>query len=361
MSTTEFTGITAGQLQRGRAITAIKGLSALQTANKSMVQRADVMRAQFGTAIGVEHFTTKDAIGVGTTATTPPVLASAFFAESEPFSILGRLTSPRVPPFVPTSVSDGPAEFAWTPEGLPAPSVALSFNGESGMEPLKLAGIVVISKELLKLSSPAAAQYLLDVLGAKYRAWLDRQMLDLTLAASPGENPASLTNAATPVASSGTSTADMVEDARRLLARFTGNGGKLERATVILSTANAIALRLSGHRAFADLTLSGGTYAGIPAICSDAAGTVIALVDQQGIHIADPGTGDLSLASHADVEMRDDPTQDGTAGTGAALVSLWQAGLVGVKVTRYINWRLAYADAVQCIAGAAYGPAGSPA
>jgi hypothetical protein len=53
------------------------------------------------------------------------------------------------------------------------------------------------------------------------------------------------------------------------------------------------------------------------------------------------------------------PSMDAASGTGAAVTSLWQNGLVAIKVTRYINWRAASGAVQYC--SAHYAAAGSPA
>ena len=358
----DFETMTKQQYRRALALTALKWLSAWEEAARTMTPVPVVMRQRFSKAIGVDRLLQKNIGAGGMYSNDPPPTTEAFFAEVEAFAILGRLRdagAPVVPSLTPTNTTSGDAAFEWTGEGQPAPAVALTFAVEAALESLKVAGVVVVTQDLMRLATPAATERLFAVVRDKYAAALDRKLLDPTIAAVPHLNPASLTNGLTPVTSAGTSTADMVFDARALLARFVGNGGHLERAIAVLSSANAVALRLSGAEAFRGLTREGGDYSGIPAIASDSAGHVIAIVDVSRVVFIDDGQASLQLSTQSDMQMTATPTQDGTTGTGAALTSLWQNHLVGIRIERHINWRVG-SGAVQYLV-ADYAPAGSPA
>jgi hypothetical protein len=63
----------------------------------------------------------------------------------------------------------------------------------------------------------------------------------------------------------------------------------------------------------------------------------------------------VDASDQASLEMLDSSmVQDGTAGTGTSLVSLWQNGLVGILAQREITWKLRRSTAVQYISPAAY-------
>ena len=46
--------------------------------------------------------------------------------------------------------------------------------------------------------------------------------------------------------------------------------------------------------------------------------------------------------------------QTGIVGTGAATGSLWQSGLLGIKATREVTWKLRRSTAVQYLSPCAY-------
>jgi hypothetical protein len=183
-------------------------------------------------------------------------------------------------------------------------------------------------------------------------------LLDASIAGVSNVNPAAITFGAATVASSGSTAAAAVQDLRVLVSTFVMAGGSPERATLLLSSENAIALALSGHEAFRGLRRDGGVVGGMPALAADAVGSQLVLVDSDQLVVADEGEVDFSLSRQAAVEMLDSALQqDGTAGTGASLVSLWQNNLIGLRAERTINWS---ATAVAVVENAIYGASGSP-
>jgi hypothetical protein len=78
------------------------------------------------------------------------------------------------------------------------------------------------------------------------------------------------------------------------------------------------------------------------------------LLNASDIYLADDGAVSIESSDQASLEMSDAPTQDGTTGAGASMVSLWQSGLLGLKAERFINWKKRRAQAVQYISGANY-------
>ena len=85
-------------------------------------------------------------------------------------------------------------------------------------------------------------------------------------------------------------------------------------------------------------------------------GGIIILVNAGDILLADDGGVDVDVSREASLEMSDTPTQNGAAGTGAALVSLWQNNLIGVRAERFVNWKRRRDEAVQWIDSVAYAP-----
>jgi hypothetical protein len=71
------------------------------------------------------------------------------------------------------------------------------------------------------------------------------------------------------------------------------------------------------------------------------------LVDQREILLADDGQMMIDMSSEASLQLNDAPS------AGAqSLVSLWQNGLMGVKIDRWIYWTKRRSAAVQFIDGA---------
>ena len=123
----------------------------------------------------------------------------------------------------------------------------------TALDPLKIAAIFVLTEEIVRFARPGADVLLLDVLAPQLARFADAQFIDPSVAAVSNISPASITNALTPLASTG----DPGFDANNLIIEYVSNGGSLERAAFVLSSQNAVAMRLSGNDLFSDLTRSG--------------------------------------------------------------------------------------------------------
>jgi hypothetical protein len=355
-----FEGVTRERLEHMKAISAVRWLSALH-AGKG--ERTSANAAFLGRWPGdlcasiIER--SKAPIGAGTFTTTPAPMAEAFVAAAQPFTLIGRLALRRVPFNVPITHGAPSASFAWVGAGMVKPAVALSYAPGDALPPTKASGIVVLTAELLRLHA-RAEEIVLGDLRRAYASWIDSQFVDPDIAAVPDENPGSITNGLSPIPSAGSTPDDAREDLRRLHALYVSGGGRVESAVVLMSSANAVALALTGHEAFRGLTRDGGVVGGLPVVASESVGYQVVMVDTSQVLLADDGEADLNVATHASVEMLDSALQqDGTTGTGASLVSLWQSDLAGIRIERTIHWRAAE-GAVQRVEGALYYSAGSP-
>jgi hypothetical protein len=142
---------------------------------------------------------------------------------------------------------------------------------------------------------------------------------------------------ASPVSSS----TDPAADVAALVAAYPG---AMETAVVVMSSRNAVAAKLrSFDGPFRDLTRSGGFVAGLPAVCSDAAGDIVAVIDSARVLVADDGEVAVDIARNATLQMEDAPTNATIAGSPAepvatSLVSLWQTNTAALRIERFINW-----------------------
>jgi hypothetical protein len=197
-------------------------------------------------------------------------------------------------------------------------------------------------------------------LTAGVATFLDEQFIDPTNAGVADVNPASITNG---VSASHTSTGDVVEDLRELVAGYVADGGSLASAVILLSSQNASALAIrsgvTGSPTFPGLTVSGGTLAGVPALASDSVGAQLVMVDQRGIVIADELGFDAAISQAATLEMSDNPTNNSVTPTGTTLFSVWSSNAVALKVERFINWQRL--GAIALVDSVDYVSEGSPA
>lgn len=267
-----------------------------------------------------------------------------------PATIIGKIPGLRRVPFnISMPVQTGGGTYRWVGEGAPKPVGNLQFASATLLL-AKAAGIIVISQELAKVSSPSAEGAVRNDMIKGMAQYLDQQFIDPTVAAVANVSPASITNAAVSIGSAGTSAANAETDFKGLVSSMiTGNQGSVGTAVLIMSEVHAFVLSLArttnGERMFPNLGPLGGSIGGIPVITSQAAGTTVALVVPSEILFADDGGVDIDVSREASVEMDTAPTSPVAA--GSVLVSLWQMNLIGLKAERFINWKRARLNGVR--------------
>jgi hypothetical protein len=300
----------------------------------------------------------------------PRPLAVAFATFLSAFTLIGRFGREGVPALQ-RGVFDKPMiigtrsgeNVAFVEPGAAKPLKA-KVIGRKLLHRSKVALIAVFDEELFRMAAPGSVEFLRDELAQELAPGLDRLFVDENLAATD-HSPAGITHGVTPIASSG----DAAQDLRELIAAFTAAGGSMAGAVLLLSSTNAAGLSLAttpdGAPRFAGLTVSGGVLGGVPALASDAVGDRLILVDTSRVFLADEGEADVSVATHAAIEMDDAPTNSIATGSpvepvAAQLVSLWQTDSVGVRVERLMRWETV-AGAVAWVQNADYLTSGSPA
>jgi len=321
----------------------------------------------------------KAAVAAGTTTDTawakPLVeyenMASEFAELLRPATIIGRIPGLRRVPFnIKIPRQTGGSTVGWVGEGKPKPVSALAFD-QITLGMAKTAGIVVITDELARSSSPAAEEVVRQDLIDQTAQFLDRSFVDPTVAAVAGVSPASITNGVTAITASGTSSDAFRADAKALMSAFIAANMSLAGAVWIMTETQALGLALQlnplGQPEFPGMnSTGGGTLLGLPVITSEnipaqaavtgppaiPAGSRIILAKASEILLADDGQTMLDVSSEASLQMDSAPTDPPAAAT--VFVSLWQMNMIGIRAERYINWGKRRAGAVQYITGAAY-------
>lgn len=299
--------------------------------------------------------TTTDATWAGPLAPVVP-LVNEFIELLRPQTLIGRLGGLRRVPFntsVPKATNGG--AVSWVGQAKPKPVRALAF-GTVTLPFAKAAGIVVLTKELVKLSSPSAQETVRDTMIDTMRVFLDTQFIDPTVAISANVSPASITNGVTGTAASGTTEAAARADLRAAVAVMAAAGYDISQLTWILSESVAFTLgtmvNALGQPAFPGLTVTGGNLLGIPAVTSQPTGAQIVLAHTPSVLYADDGQTEIDVSEQASVQMDDAPTDPLTS--TQVMVSLWQANLVGLRFDRFATWLKARTDAVHRIHTVAY-------
>ena len=274
-----------------------------------------------------------------------------------PLSLLGRMVGTRPVPFnVRTLSQAGGVTANWIGEGLPIPVSKADFDVGTTLTWAKVQSLSVHTKELARSSAPNVEEVLArDALRAAAVA-IDSALVDADNAGTTAK-PASISNGATTYTSGGSTAALIDADLTKALAVLNNATIDLASAYWLLAPRTAVYLSLlrgsGGALSYPTVTARGGTLAGIPVLTSVACMDVsspteanILLVAADEIDLADDGAGVIEISEQASLQLLDGPL------TGAAqMVSLWQHGLVALRCTRTINWRMRHAAGCAVVQG----------
>lgn len=291
-------------------------------------------------------------------------LASEFVDYLRPMTILGRINGFRRVPFktkVPRQT--GGASVNWVGEGKVKPLTSLAFDSIT-LDHHKVAGIIPVTEELMRLSSPSAEMLVRDDLAAAIGQFIDAQFLDVTKA-SNDVSPASITYGVSVTTATGTTASAFRADVKSMMASLLTANQQVAGGTWVMTQQQALALSLmindNGSPMFPGISPMGGTLLGFPVVASEnitAAGSSpvdgypIYFVLPGEILLADDGGVTVDISREASVQMETTPDSPFTAST--TMVSFWQHNLVGVRVERYITWKVRRSSAVGIIQGAKY-------
>lgn len=368
-------------LPKGTAFT--RYVKALATARGNAMQAAE-MAKQWRESTPEVEVVLKSAVAAGTTTDSnwakPLVeyqnMIGEFAELLRPATIIGRIPGIRRVPFnikIPRQTSG--SSVNWVGEAKPKPVSALAFD-QITLGTAKAAGIVVITEELARASSPDAEAVVRQDLIAQTAQFLDLAFVDPSKAAVNGVSPASITNGVTPIIASGNTADDLRADAKAAIAAFLTANMSLAGACWIMTETELVAISLLtnalGQPEFPGLGLNDdgtvvGRFMGLPVIASEnipaqsvvvgppaiAAGSRILLVKANEILLADDGQTVVDVSREASLQMDSSPDSPATAST--VFVSLWQQNMVGIRAERWINWAKRRANVVQMITGTNYG------
>ena len=277
-------------------------------------------------------------------------IAADFLELLRPATIVGRIPGLRDVPFntkVPSQTAGG--TYSWVGEQKPKPVSKLSFSSEAlGVN--KVAGIIVLTEELVRLSNPKAEDLVRRDMIAGIAQFIDQQFIDPAVAAVAGVNPASITNGAPTAAA----TTNPVADIMGLINHFATNNIPVDGLTFILSPTNALALsfrqNLDGTPEFPGVGLAGGSYRGITFITSNAASTNVVALQPALVLYADDGGVTIDASREASLQMDSAPMSPADATT--VYVSLWQNNCVGLRAERFITWKRVGTNSVKYLTAA---------
>lgn len=279
-----------------------------------------------------------------------------------PETIVGKMSQLRKVPFnvrIPGQTQGSTVN--WVGETKPKPVSALAFE-DITLRFNKIAGIVVISDELARLSTPSAEAIIRGDLVAQIAQFTDDSFINPAYAAVTDVRPASVTNSATSIPASGTDADALRNDVRALYATFIAANMSTAGAVWIMTSTQAMAIGMMmnplGQPEFPGIGATGGTLLGLDVIVSetvpsDSSGSIIVLAKQSEILLADEGGVTVDVSREASVQMNSTPDDPATAST--VYTSLWANNLLGIRAERMITWRKRRPQAVAYISSANYG------
>lgn len=249
-----------------------------------------------------------------------------------------------------------PGGATWVAEGFAIPMARMGLDRKE-LERTKIAGFFLLTKESVRVASPAALTNINNAMLRVVGRYEDQAFLNPDIAAVAAKNPASLTNGARQVSSTGNAEAQITANLKSLLQVHVDAGSDLTDVWICMHPATALhmsqLLTAGNIRAFPNLGVRGGEIFGLPvlttvgAVCSGSpTEKVIAAVNAQGVIVADDGDIEIQATDKGTIQMDDAPTQDAIAGTASNVVSLWQTETVALRFTRWLNFERTHTDAV---------------
>lgn len=275
-------------------------------------------------------------------------MAADFAEYLRPKTILGKLNLRRVPFKTRIARQTGGASVNWVGEGKVKPLSSAAFDTVT-LDFAKIAGIVVLTDETIRFSNPQADELVRADLSAAIIQFMDSQFLDPTKAAND-VSPASVTYGVTAIDAAGATEANLRSDVRRLMATFLDADLGLGDAVWIMSEQMALSIGQMqtslGADSFPNINVNGGTFMGLPVVTSENVpatggsptdGSMIALLKQSEILLADDNQVTIDASREASLQM--DSTPDSPATASTVLVSMFQHNMVAIRAERYITWK----------------------
>jgi hypothetical protein len=254
---------------------------------------------------------------------------------------------------------DGAYTGYWVGESKAIPMSQGSASSVS-TAPLKVAGLTVLSNELIRDSSPSALNIAGDGLRAAIAQTVDTKFFSAD-AASAGVSPAGILNGVSAVVSNGGDIESIKTDVKALFAPFI-TAKNAQGFVWVMTPTLAVALMLSqnalGAREFPGVMATGGEFMGFPVYVGDniGSGDVILLQPSEIWKIADSGVN-VSISTDTMIEQSSAPTgaTDTPTAASQAFTSMFQEESTAIKVVRSINWGKRRSSAVAYVGDAAWG------
>lgn len=276
-------------------------------------------------------------------------------------TVYNKLPLREVPANVTIKGQDGAATGYWVGESKGIPVSKADFNDVT-LTPQKVAALAVISKELIRDSSPSAEMLVRDALVEACSQRIDTTFIS-NAAAVAGVSPKGILNGITPTQSAGTDGDAVHNDIKEMVAKFItakNSGGLWHVMNPALASSLSLMRNALDQREFPTLTEAGGTLEGRNVVTGDNVGaTHFITIKPSDIYRIGMGSLEISTSEHATIEMADNPagaTDAPTAPTGKT-VGMFQTESMAIKAVMPINFARRRESAVAWIDDAVYGGA----
>lgn len=278
-------------------------------------------------------------------------------------TVYDRLALREIPENVTIQGQDGIATGYWVGQSKAIPVSAQDFSAVT-LTSLDVAAISVISKKLLRESSPAAEMLVRDGLITAIAQRIDTTFLS-DVAAVASVSPAGMLRQVSAFSSDGNTAAGLLSDIKQLYAPFIAaqNASGLNFvANKSLAKSIQLMRNALGQHEFPGITQEGGTLEGDPIVTGDnVTATHLILLKPSDIYkIGDRGI-QVSMSQDAMIEMNSVPSgaSDTPTAAGNTLVSMYQTESVALKVVRPLSFAKRRTHVVQYINDADYGSTSS--
>jgi len=299
--------------------------------------------------------TTTDATWAGPLVPVTPS-TSAFLELLRASILIGRIPGmTEVPANTSVNSQTGGGTYGWVGEGAPKPVTAAQF-GLVTVPFHKAAGIIVLTEELIRNSSPSAEALIRKEMIDGLTRFLDAQFITPAVALVAGVNPASITNGAATAAASGVTGAAAKADLAKAVGALAAANLPLSESVWIMNEANAWGLSQSlnalAQPLFAGINPAGGTLYGRPVVVSNTAGTNVVLVHTPSILYVNQGGLRIDVSREASIQMDSAPVNPPIDTT--VYRSMFQENKVAFRVEHATTWLKARTAAVYYLSAAAY-------
>jgi hypothetical protein len=251
----------------------------------------------------------------------------------------------------------------WVGEGKPIPATKFGYNSAyHGW--FKVAGLAVLTEDLIRFSDPSAETYVRDSLADCLVERMDTDFINPSFAGVANVSPASITNGIAAIVSTGNDADHVRTDLMALWAAADAASHNFDSPVYLMreSTARALGNMVNalGQPEFPGIGPKGGTLGMVPVlvsnyVTSDSNGPFVVLVNASDIYLSDDGQATVDFSTEASIQMLDNPTNDAGVGTATTMVSMFQTDSVALRARRFLNWSRRRNTAVAVLAHVHWG------